>query len=94
MVFRENQRIRRWLYYHAADWAMRSAVMSTLACVVSVPLVACHFGLFSPYAVPLSILLVEPSPGRRRLMVPLTVLGAVVGALAALGIFLVAIMKS
>lgn len=57
MVFRDEERLRRWLNYTAANWLMDAVVMVLIAYVVSAPLVAYHFHLFSPYAAPLSLLL-------------------------------------
>ena len=57
MVFRGSGRARRWLYFRAAEWGMGVASLALAAYVTSVPLVAYHFGLFSPYAPALSILL-------------------------------------
>jgi len=57
MVFRSDQRLRRWLYFRGADMAMSAAAMVLTAQLVAAPLVAHHFGLFSPYAAVLSVLL-------------------------------------
>ncbi len=56
MVFRGDRRVRRWLYFTAADWAMGAVTMSLLAWLLAAPLVAYHFGLFSPYGAPLTML--------------------------------------
>jgi len=55
-VYRDSSRVRRWLSHVAADWLMSGLAISLIAYVVSVPLVAYHFGLFSPYAAVLSFL--------------------------------------
>jgi len=57
MVFRGRHRLRRWWTYTAADWFYNAVAMSLAATLASVPLVALHFGLFSPYAPVLSLLL-------------------------------------
>jgi len=57
MVFEPGRRWRRWLYFGAADWLIMLVCVSAAAYVASVPLVAYHFGLFSPYAAVLSLLL-------------------------------------
>jgi len=58
MVFRREHRVRRWLYYNAANWAMGGATMSLLAWLLAAPLAAYHFGLFSPYGAVLTALAV------------------------------------
>jgi len=60
MVFRDDQRFRRWLHYSAADWAISAVTVGITAYITSAPLIAYHFGLFSPYAMPLSLLLLVP----------------------------------
>ena len=57
MVFRGDRRIRRWLYYRGANAAIHLVSLSLAAYISAAPLVAYHFGLFSPYAPLLSILL-------------------------------------
>ena len=59
MVFRHEQRVRRWLYFRLADFLMGAVTMCLTAYVVAAPLVAFHFGLVSPYA-PLLSLVVFP----------------------------------
>lgn len=56
-VFRNESGWRRWLAYSGADRVMDAVTMSLVAFVVAAPLVAVHFGLFSPYAPLLSLLL-------------------------------------
>jgi competence protein ComEC len=56
MVFRDDQRMRRWLNFRASDWTMDAAAMALTAYVASAPLVAWHFGFFSPYAAALTLL--------------------------------------
>ncbi|MGC9453733.1 MAG: ComEC/Rec2 family competence protein [Phycisphaerae bacterium] len=58
-VFRREERLKRWLYYRAADWGMDAVSASLVAYLMAAPLVAYHFDLFSPYA-PLLSLLVFP----------------------------------
>lgn len=56
IVFRDQDRLRRWLYFTAADWAMEGAAMSLVAWVVSAPLGIWHFGIFSLWGAPLTVL--------------------------------------
>jgi competence protein ComEC len=60
MVFRHDQRVRRWLYHKAGDWAMSTAAFSMVAFVISAPLAAYHFGMFSPYSALLTVVLAVP----------------------------------
>jgi competence protein ComEC len=57
MVFRDEQRVRRWFYYVAGNWATGAVAMALTAYLVAAPLVAYHFGLFCPYAPVLSLVL-------------------------------------
>lgn len=57
MVFRDNQRLRRWAYFSLANMAITLSTAAISAYLVSFPLVAHHFGLVSPYAAILSVLL-------------------------------------
>ena len=57
VVFRGNQRIRRWLNYTAGNWMTSWVAVSIVAYSASAPLVAYQFGLFSPYAAVLTVLL-------------------------------------
>jgi len=57
MVFRDDHRLRRWVYYSLANWLMTVVAMSLIAYFVAGPLVAYHFGIFTPYAPLLSVLL-------------------------------------
>ena len=57
MVFRGHSRARRWLTHLAADWFMTGVSVGVVSYIISIPLVAYHFGLFSPYAAVLSMLL-------------------------------------
>jgi len=57
MVFRGDQRMRRWVYYSLANRLMDGVSMALLAYLAAAPLVAYHFGLFSPYAPLLSVLM-------------------------------------
>lgn len=56
MVFGPQERLRRWVHFTGAQWLMNAVVMSLLAWLVSLPLVAYHFGLVSPYGAPLTLL--------------------------------------
>ena len=56
MVFRNDQRVRRWLWFSLGNAVTGMAAMCLAAYLVAAPLVAFHFGLFSPYAPVLSIL--------------------------------------
>jgi len=67
MVFRGDQRLQRWLHYSAANWAMDAVTMCLAAYLAAAPLVAHHFGLFSPYAPALSLLLL---PAVTAVLVP------------------------
>jgi len=57
MVFRGDQRVRRWLAYRGAEWGMHLVTISLAAYLAAAPLVAYHFGLFSPLAPVMSVLL-------------------------------------
>ena len=57
MVFRGDQRAQRWLHYTAGNWLMGIVAISIAAYVTAAPLAAYHFGIFSPYAPLLSMLL-------------------------------------
>jgi len=57
VVFRQGDWLGRFLHYRAADAGIALATVSLAAWAASMPLVAVHFGLFSPYAPVLSILL-------------------------------------
>ena len=67
MVFRDDQATRRWFYFSAGNGVITLVVASLSATLVSMPLVAYHFGLISPYAPVLSILL---SPLMVAVLVP------------------------
>jgi len=55
MVFRNEQRVRRWMWFSLGDAATGMVALCVSAYLVAAPLIACHFGLFSPYAPVLSI---------------------------------------
>lgn len=57
LVFRQGQWFRRWLYFRLADGAMVAIAMALAAYIAAAPLVAYHFGLLTPYAPLLGILL-------------------------------------
>lgn len=59
MVFRDEQRIRRWFNDRGALILIRSVSVSIAAYLASVPLVAYHFGLLTPLA-PLATLVLLP----------------------------------
>jgi ComEC/Rec2-related protein len=50
MVFRDDHRMRRWLSTRGADILIAVVTLNISAYAVSAPLVAYHFGYFSPYA--------------------------------------------
>jgi len=56
MVFRNNQQVRRWMWFKLGDAMTNMIAMCLAAYLTAAPLVAYHFGLFSPYAALLSIL--------------------------------------
>ncbi len=57
MVFRDDRRWRRRLYFTAANWLMDAVVVCLVAYLMAAPLVAYHFGIFSPWAPLLSLVL-------------------------------------
>ena len=57
LVFRSKDRFRRWAYFGAMNWFMSFVTVSLIAYIIAAPLVAFHFGIFSPYAAVLSMLL-------------------------------------
>ena len=54
-VYREEQRVRRWLAHTGADMAIGAVTISILAWLVSVPLAAHHFGMISAVGAPLTL---------------------------------------
>ena len=54
-VYRDEQRVRRWLAHTGTDMAIGAVTISILAWLVSVPLAAYHFGLVSAYGAPLTL---------------------------------------
>ena len=60
MVFRNNQRVTRWLYYRLSNVLMDAVSLSLAAYILGAPLAAMHFGLASPYAPLMSVLLFLP----------------------------------
>jgi len=60
VVFRSDRRLARWLSYTARNWLIGGVTMGLAAWGVSAPLAAWHFGLFSPYGMPLTLLLLLP----------------------------------
>ncbi len=90
MVFRHEQRVRRWVYFTLANGVMDIITMSTTAYLVSAPLVAMYFGIFSPWAIILNVLLFPlivavliPGYLSMALALPAPNLSSAVGALAA-----------
>ncbi len=57
MVFRDEERWRRWLWYRAGNATTQVVSASVVAYLAAAPLVAVWFGLFSPWAILLSVLL-------------------------------------
>ncbi len=57
IVFRNERSFRRWSQHTLADWLINGLTVSLVAYLTAAPLVAYHFGLFSPYAVLLNVLL-------------------------------------
>ena len=57
VVFRTDQRFRRRMNYFVRNWFMDAVSIILIAYAAAAPLVAYHFGLFSPYAVVLNALL-------------------------------------
>ncbi len=57
MVFRREDRLRRWVQFVVADRLTYAVAMCLVAYLSAAPLVAYHFGLFNPYAPLLSLLL-------------------------------------
>ncbi len=55
MVFRDANRVRHWLRFSAANWGIAAVSMCVTAYLAAAPLVAYHFGLFSPYAIVLGL---------------------------------------
>ncbi len=54
-VYRDQDRVRRWMAHTAADMAIGAVTISVLAWLVSVPLAAYHFGMVSAYGAPLTL---------------------------------------
>ncbi len=59
VVFRDEDRVRRWLAYNAFDWLSWTVAISVSAYLAALPLVAHHFGLFTPLA-PIMTLVMFP----------------------------------
>jgi competence protein ComEC len=57
VVFRTDQGLSRWVNYRLTDWMINIATLAIVAYASAAPLVAYHFGIFSPYAPVLSLLL-------------------------------------
>ena len=60
MVFRREHRLRRWMWYSLGESLSLVIAVSLAAYLVAVPLIAYHFGRFSPWA-PLLSLAMLPS---------------------------------
>jgi len=92
VVFRDRRGgagLRRWLYYRVSDWLIVLVCLSAAAYLTAAPLVAHHFGLFSPYAPLLSLLLLPvmvavlvPAYVSLALAWPMPNLSAAIGELA------------
>jgi len=54
-VYRDEQRVRRWLAHSVADMAIGAVTISILAWLISTPLAVWHFGRISPYGAPLTL---------------------------------------
>ncbi len=85
MVYRDENSVRRWLRRRAVNWLIAAVTISTTAYLVAAPLAAVHFGLFSPYAIALSVLLFP-------LIVAILIPGYVAMALAGLAPNLAAVV--
>ncbi len=57
LVFKPNERFRKWANFQLADAAMNFLSVCVCAYLISVPLAAIHFGFFSPYGMVLGIVL-------------------------------------
>ncbi len=57
MVFRDPGQPGRWIRWKINSWLMEAVSMSLVAFISAAPLVAFHFGLFSPFSPVLSLLL-------------------------------------
>ncbi len=57
MVFGSQRQVRRWIYRRGASWAIDLVIVAIAAYLAALPLVAYYFGIFSPYAPILSVLL-------------------------------------
>ncbi len=60
MVYRQGDRARRWISHTLGDWFIGGMSMSVAASIVSTPLAAYHFGMFSPWGVLLTFVLALP----------------------------------
>lgn len=67
VVFRGDQRVRRWLHFSVVNRLIDAASLAVTCYVVSAPLAAVHFGVFSPWAIVLNLLL---SPLVAAVLVP------------------------
>lgn len=90
MVFRDRDRLRRWLYHRAAGFFIDAVTLCLAAYVVSAPLVAYHFGRFCPYAavaslvlLPLVLAVLIPGYVSMALAWPMPNLSHAIGRLAA-----------
>ena len=57
LVFRNDQALRRWVIHQGANAVINLISVSVTAFLVAAPLVAYWFGMFSPYGIVLSILI-------------------------------------
>ncbi|MBN1942651.1 MAG: ComEC/Rec2 family competence protein [Phycisphaerae bacterium] len=57
VVFRGDQRVRRWLHYSVVNRLIDAVSLAVTCYVVAAPLAAVQFGVFSPWAIGLNLLL-------------------------------------
>ena len=56
IIFRTDQRLKRWVYFGLSNWLISFVTVSLVAYLIAAPLAAFHFGTISPYAVLLSMI--------------------------------------
>ncbi|MBN1553898.1 MAG: ComEC/Rec2 family competence protein [Phycisphaerae bacterium] len=57
VVFRDDQRVRRWLHFTVVNWLIDAVTLAMTCYVVAAPLAAVQFGVFSPWAIVLNLVL-------------------------------------
>jgi len=89
IVFRSDRSFGRWLHFSLGNWLTAGVTIATVAYVTAAPLVAYHFGLFSPCAIVLNVLLfplvvavLVPGYVSMALLWPMPGLSGAVGRLA------------